>query len=325
MGGGDSRLAFAGRPPTVILLVGLQGSGKTTAAGEARAACCARRAARRCSSPPTSSARRRSTQLEQLGRQIQIPVYSDERADPVAGRRAGHRAGARRGPRRRHPRHRRPPARRRGADGRARTRAATRRSRTNVLLVLDAMTGQEAVNVAHGVPGAGRVRRRRPDEARRRRARRRGALRPAVTGKPIKLVSVGEKLDQLEVFHPDRMASRILGMGDVLTLIERAEEAVERGRAEGDGEADARRRVHVRRLPPSSRMMRKMGPLQGVLKMIPGLGKQLEGRRRRRGASSTRRGDHPLDDAARAAPAAPDRRLAPAADRARAAARRSSR
>jgi signal recognition particle subunit SRP54 len=99
----------------------------------------------------------------------------------------------------------------------------------------------------------------------------------AVTGRPIKLISVGEKVDQLEYFHPDRMASRILGMGDVLTLIERAEEAVEE---------DEQKELEARMLKgqfsfddflKSYKMIRRMGPIQGVLKMIPGVGKQLDG------------------------------------------------
>jgi signal recognition particle subunit SRP54 len=99
----------------------------------------------------------------------------------------------------------------------------------------------------------------------------------AVTGKPVKLVSVGERLDQLEYFHPDRMASRILGMGDVLTLVEKAEAAVE---------ADEREEMEKRLMQGeftfddflrSYKMLRRMGPLQGVLKLIPGLGNQLEG------------------------------------------------
>ena len=98
----------------------------------------------------------------------------------------------------------------------------------------------------------------------------------SVTGKPIKLASVGEKLDQLEVFHPDRMASRILGMGDMLTLIEKAEEVAEIE----DREAMERRmlagEITFDDFLQSSRMMRKMGPLQGVLSMIPGLGKQMK-------------------------------------------------
>jgi signal recognition particle subunit SRP54 len=99
----------------------------------------------------------------------------------------------------------------------------------------------------------------------------------AVTGKPIKLVSVGERLDQLEYFHPDRMAQRILGMGDVLSLIEKAEAAVEE-----DERDELERRMMQGEFTfddflRSYKMLRRMGPLQGVLKMIPGMGKQLEG------------------------------------------------
>ena len=98
-----------------------------------------------------------------------------------------------------------------------------------------------------------------------------------VTGKPIKLASVGESLDRLEEFRPDRMASRILGMGDVLTLIEKAEEATD----EEDKRAMEQRLLagefSFEDFLQSSKMMRKMGPLQGVLSMVPGLGKQLKG------------------------------------------------
>ena len=98
----------------------------------------------------------------------------------------------------------------------------------------------------------------------------------AVTGKPIKLVSLGEKLDQLEYFHPDRMASRILGMGDVLTLIEKAEAAVA-----DDEQAEMERRLRAGEFTfddflSSYRMLRRMGPLKGVLSMIPGFGAQLK-------------------------------------------------
>jgi signal recognition particle subunit SRP54 len=98
-----------------------------------------------------------------------------------------------------------------------------------------------------------------------------------VTGRPIKLVSVGEKLDQLEWFHPDRMASRILGMGDVLTLIEKAEAA-----AGEDEHAEMEQRLRAGEFTfddflASYRMLRRMGPLKGVLKMMPGVGKQLDG------------------------------------------------
>src|SRR5207342_895885 len=148
---------------------------------------------------------------------------------------------------------------------------------TNVLLVLDSMTGQDAVRVAQTfferIAFDGVVLTKLDGDARG------GAALSvkAVTGKPIKLVSVGERLDQLEYFHPDRMASRILGMGDVLTLVEKAEAAVEADEAEemekrlmaGEFTFDDFLRSH--------KMLRRMGPLQGVLKLIPGLGNQLEG------------------------------------------------
>jgi signal recognition particle subunit SRP54 len=99
----------------------------------------------------------------------------------------------------------------------------------------------------------------------------------AVTGKPIKLASIGEKLDQLEYFHPDRMASRILGMGDVLSLIEKAEEAIEE-----DEQAAMEARIRAGQFTfddflAAQKMLKRMGPLQGVLKLIPGLGNQLKG------------------------------------------------
>src|SRR5438270_101363 len=140
-----------------------------------------------------------------------------------------------------------------------------------------AMTGQEAVNVAlafqERIAFDGVLMTKLDGDARG------GAALSvkAVTGRPIKLISVGEKLDQLEYFHPDRMASRILGMGDVLTLIERAEAAVEE---------DEQKELEARMLKgqfsfddflKSYKMLRRMGPLQGILKLIPGLGKQLEG------------------------------------------------
>ena len=147
----------------------------------------------------------------------------------------------------------------------------------NILLVLDAMTGQEAVNVAEAfqerIAFDGVVLTKLDGDARG------GAALSvkAITGKPVKFASVGEKLDQLEVFHPDRMASRILGMGDVLTLIEKAEAAV----AE-DEQAEMERRMRAGEFTfddflQSYRMLRRMGPVKGVLKLLPGVGKQLDG------------------------------------------------
>ena len=188
---------------------------------------------------------------------------------------------------------------------------------TNVLLVLDAMTGQEAVNVAQAfherIAFDGVVLTKLDGDARG------GAALSvrAVTGKPIKYVSVGEKLDQLEDFHPDRMASRILGMGDVLTLIEKAEAAVDE---DEQAAMEARMRAGIFTFDDflaAQKMLKKMGPLQGVLKMIPGLGNQLKDVDIDERAARPRRGDRALDDAAGAPDAARDRRLAPQADRRR--------
>src|SRR4029077_13159455 len=139
------------------------------------------------------------------------------------------------------------------------------------------MTGQEAVNVAQAfqerVAFDGVVLTKLDGDARG------GAALSvkAVTGAPIKLASTGEKLDQLEWFHPDRMASRILGMGDVLTLIEKAEEAVE-----ADEQAEMEKRMRAGEFTfddflASYKMLRRMGSLKGVLSMIPGIGNQLKG------------------------------------------------
>jgi signal recognition particle subunit SRP54 len=147
----------------------------------------------------------------------------------------------------------------------------------NVLLVLDAMTGQEAVAVARAfqerVAFDGVLMTKLDGDARG------GAALSvrAVTGKPIKLISVGEKLDQLEYFKADRLASRILGMGDVLTLIEKAERA-----ASVEDQAQLEQRLRAGEFTfddflTSYRMLRRMGPVRGVLSMIPGLGNQLKG------------------------------------------------
>ncbi len=277
MGAGASGLAF-GKPPTIILLAGLQGSGKTTTA--AKLALHLRKDGRKPGLVAADLQRPAAIdQLEQLGKQISVPVYRTDfpdgaTKDAVEATRAGiERAGAD------------------GLDtvivdtagrlqideelmaelGRVRDVAKPH----NVLLVLDAMTGQEAVNVAQAfeerIAFDGVIMTKLDGDARG------GAALSvkAVTGKPIKFASTGEKLDALEVFHPDRMASRILGMGDVLTLIERAESA-----ASEDEQAEMEARMRKGQFTfddflNAYKMLRRMGPLQGVLKMIPGLGKQL--------------------------------------------------
>jgi signal recognition particle subunit SRP54 len=275
MGSGSSQLAFSPRPPTTILLAGLQGSGKTTAAG--KLALLLQKDGRKPALVAADLQRPAAIeQLVQLGAQVGVPVYAEERSDPVKAVRDG--------------------IERAKADGRdvvildtagrlhidealMDELAAVRREAkpTNVLLVLDAMTGQEAVNVAKAfqerIDFDGVVMTKLDGDARG------GAALSVkhVTGRPIKLASVGEKLDALEWFHPDRMASRILGMGDVLTLIERAEAAVA-----DDEKEELERRMMAGEFSfddflKSYKMLRRMGPLQGVLKMIPGMGKQLEG------------------------------------------------
>jgi signal recognition particle subunit SRP54 len=275
MGSGSSMLAFTGRPPTVILLAGLQGSGKTTAAG--KLSLLLRKEGRQPAMVAADLQRPAAIdQLEQLGRQIQIPVYREDGSDPVTVVRNGI-AKLSEG----------------GADtiildtaGRLHVdaelmdeleRVRDESKPANVLLVLDAMTGQEAVNVAlafqERVAFDGVLMTKLDGDARG------GAALSvkAVTGRPIKLISVGEKLDQLEYFHPDRMASRILGMGDVLTLIERAEQAVEEGEQK---ELEARMlkgQFSFDDFLKTQGMLKRMGSIQGLLKLIPGLGKQLDG------------------------------------------------
>jgi signal recognition particle subunit SRP54 len=275
MGAGSSQLAFTGRPPTVILLAGLQGSGKTTAA--AKLSLLLRKEGRKPGLVAADLQRPAAIdQLEQLGRQIQVPVYREDGSDPVSVVRNGIKQLA-------------------GEDvdtvildtaGRLHVdeelmneleQVRDEAKPANVLLVLDAMTGQEAVNVAlafqERIAFDGVLMTKLDGDARG------GAALSvkAVTGRPIKLISVGEKLDQIEYFHPDRMASRILGMGDVLTLIERAEQAVEE-----DEQKDLEARMMKGQFTfddflKSFKMLKRMGPIQGVLKLIPGMGKQLEG------------------------------------------------
>jgi signal recognition particle subunit SRP54 len=271
MGEGESGLAFG--KFTVILLAGLQGSGKTTAA--AKLALHLRKQGRKPGLVAADLQRPAAIdQLEQLGRQIQVPVFRTDTKDAVEATRSGIER-----------------ARADGLDavivdtaGRLQVdedlmdelvRVRDEARPLNVLLVLDAMTGQEAVNVAQAfherIAFDGVILTKLDGDARG------GAALSvkAITGKPIKFASTGEKVDALEVFHPDRMASRILGMGDVLTLIERAEAAVE-----ADEQAEMEKRLAAGQFTfddflRAYKMLRRMGPLQGLLKMIPGMKDQL--------------------------------------------------
>jgi signal recognition particle subunit SRP54 len=271
MGEGESGLAFS--KFTVILLAGLQGSGKTTTAG--KLALQLRNQGRKPGLIAADLQRPAAIdQLEQLGKQIQVPVFRTDTKDAVEATRSGLER-----------------ARAEGLDtvivdtaGRLQideelmeelARVRDEAKPTNILLVLDAMTGQEAVNVAETfnerIAFDGVILTKLDGDTRG------GAALSvkAVTGKPIKFASTGEKLDALEVFHPDRMASRILGMGDVLTLIERAEAA-----AQEDESADLEAQMLKGQFTfddflKAYKMLRRMGPLQGILKMIPGMKDQL--------------------------------------------------
>src|SRR6185312_1236272 len=277
MGGAARELAFASSPPTVILMAGLQGSGKTTATGKlarylrehhrstvAVAACDVYRPAA-------------VDQLIKVAGQVGADVYErGTDADPVEIAKWA-----------------RERAEREGKDvlivdtsGRlhvdeelmkelAEIKRVTKPA--NVLLVVDAMTGQDAVNVAEQFAEVaqfdGVVMSKLDGDARG------GAALSvkAVTGKPILFASTGEKLDQFERFHPDRMAQRILGMGDVMTLIEKAEQQFDEQQA-----AELERKLRKSEFGlddflEQMRQVRRLGPLQSLLGMIPGMGKELRG------------------------------------------------
>ena len=124
-----------------------------------------------------------------------------------------------------------------------------------------------------------------------------------VIGRPIAFASTGEKLDEFEQFHPDRMAGRILGMGDMLTLIEQAEQAFEKDQAEAAAEKLLEGEFTLDDFLEQMQQLKKMGPLGGLLGMMPGMPKELKGAADRRRPAEAGRGDHPLDDPARAAQA----------------------
>ncbi|HEY8001022.1 MAG TPA: signal recognition particle protein [Solirubrobacterales bacterium] len=275
MGGASRDLAFASSGPTVILIAGLQGSGKTTA--------CAKLAKHlgdegkkvglaACDTQRTAAVE----QLVTMGKRSGATVYqqgTDRSPVEISEWALGQAKSA-------------------GLDvlivdtaGRLHVDAELMdelvaiRDRTkphDILLVLDAMTGQDAVNVAESfaerVDFDGVVLTKLDGDARG------GAALSvkAVTGKPIMYASTGERIEQLERFHPERMASRILGMGDVLSLIEKAEEV-----SDADQAAELERKIRKQQFTledflTQMRQVRKMGPLSNVLGMMPGMGKQMK-------------------------------------------------
>ncbi|GBC96617.1 Signal recognition particle protein [bacterium HR16] len=275
LGDGAEGIHFAPKPPTVILLCGLQGSGKTTTA--AKLALWLRKQGRQPLLVAADVHRPAAVQqLKVLGQNLQIPVFAiDNSKDAV---RIAHEALQH--------------AVQQGNDvvildtaGRLhidsemmeevrRVKEATQPN--EILLVLDAMTGQDAVRVAEEfhrhLEVDGFILTKLDGDTRGGAAI---SIR-AVVGKPIKFVGVGEKPDALDVFHPDRMAGRILGMGDVLTLIEKAQQTFDQKQVEELQRKLRQNQFDLNDFLTQMRQMQQMGPLDQLLKMIPGLGAQLK-------------------------------------------------
>ncbi|WP_312636937.1 signal recognition particle protein [Oscillibacter sp.] len=275
MGGTDSRLIMANSGPTVVMLVGLQGAGKTTngakLAGYLRKQYGKRPLLVACDVYRPAAVE----QLKVVGGQLDLPVYDEGQGDPVkiAENALRH-------------------ARDHGNDlvlldtaGRLHVDDALmdelRRMKTavrpnDILLVVDAMTGQDAVNAASAFDEAlgidGVVLTKLDGDARGGAAL---SIR-AVTGKPVKFAGTGEKLDMIEPFHPDRMASRILGMGDMLTLIEKAEQNYDEKQARKLQEKLRKSSFTLEDYLDQLRQLRGMGDLSQIAGMLPGMGDKLQ-------------------------------------------------
>ena len=271
--GSEAPLARPATPPLVVLVAGLQGSGKTTTA--AKLAKHLKDKGRRPLLVAADLQRPAAIdQLETLGRRIGVPVFVDRKTRPARLVRAALK----------HARQESFNAVIVDTAGRLqidedlmKELAAIEKvaEPDEVLLVLDAMTGQEAVNVAQGFLArtelTGLVLTKLDGDARG------GAAISAreVTGQPIKFVGLGEGLDDLDVFHPDRMASRILGMGDVMSLIEKAERAYDEEQATVAAEKLRTASFDLEDFLEQFQQLRKMGPLQQLVSMLPGAGQML--------------------------------------------------
>ena len=273
LGGTESKIAFTPNPPTIIMLVGLQGSGKTTTAG--KLANLLRKQGKKpllvaCDVYRPAAIK----QLQVVGAELNIPVYANESEKDVV-------KIAKRG---------KEIAIQKLNDvviidtaGRLQIDETLMQELKNlksnlkpheILLVVDSMTGQEAVNIASkfnddvGIDGI--ILTKLDGDTRG------GAALSIkkVTGKPIKFIGTGEKLNEIEEFHPDRMASRILGMGDVLSIIEKAEEKFDQEQAEKlEKKLLKNKELDLNDYLAQLKQIKKMGPLSSVIKMIPGMSK----------------------------------------------------
>ncbi len=275
MGGENARLEFASKPPTVIMMCGLQGSGKTT--HSAKLAKMLKETQNRRPLLVACDIYRPAAidQLKVVGEKAGVPVFEMGTENPVKIAKEAVRH-----------------AKDYGNDivildtaGRLHIDEVLMNELKDIkgevnpdeiLLVIDSMTGQDAVNVAKSfnelLEVTGVILTKLDGDTRG------GAALSvkAVTGKPIKFAGTGEKLDDLEVFHPDRMASRILGMGDVLTLIEDAQNKLDQKEAEKMAEKIMANRFDFNDLLGQFEQIKKMGPLKGILSKLPGVGKQLD-------------------------------------------------
>lgn len=274
LGGETLKITYAGRPPTVVLMAGLQGSGKTT--NSAKLARWFKSQGRQPLLVGADLQRPAAVeQLRTLGRQIDVPVFS-EPGDPVTTAARGLAE-----------------ARRLGRDvlivdtaGRLSIDAEMMEQVRQIsaavepdytFLVIDAMTGQDAVGVAEAFHETlaidGVIMSKLDGDARG------GAALSVkeVIGRPIAFASTGEKLTEFEQFHPDRMAGRILGMGDVLTLIEQAEQAFEKDQAEEAAEKLLEGEFTLDDFLDQLQQLKKMGPLGNLIGMLPGVPKELKG------------------------------------------------
>ncbi|MGI6143382.1 MAG: signal recognition particle protein [bacterium] len=278
MGGAASKLEPALRPPTVVMLVGLQGSGKTTTC--AKLARYLRREGRRPLLVAADVYRPAAIkQLQVLGEELELPVFSmGDKKDPVDIARGAREHAFSHG----NDYVLLDTAGRLHVDEELMTelvRIKESLEPQHTLLVVDAMTGQDAVTVAEAFHNKleldGIILTKLDGDTRG------GAALSvrALTGCPIKFVGVGEKLDALEPFHPERLASRILGMGDVLTLIERAQEGIDSEKAKNLEERLKSRDFNLEDFREQLQQVQKMCPLDQILGMLPGVGglKKLQG------------------------------------------------